>query len=210
MTTTPKPVILTGSTDTRGIVTDAEREHLAQGFGKVMRSMREQHGLTLQQLGDLAGAGKPHLSRLERGERRPSVDLIQAVCRVYAPSEAHQEALAKRLADLAGESLREGAQRKKRRLEAKARREARALFLQQVRTARRHIAELEAAGRPVHPTLRKLASSDLAERVAGPPVAEDPGIKTASRFKSSQDRLAEAQKLQSMSLADLAKHFGDL
>ena len=206
MNTTPKPVILTGSTDTRGVVAGAEQERLASGFGSTLRSMRERNGLTLQQLGDLAGVGKPHLSKLERGERRPSVDLIRAVCRVYGPSDAHREALETRLAELAGESLREGAQRKKRRVEAKARREARAIFKQQVSKTRRHIAQLEAAGRPVPDVLRKMASSELADRIAGHDIPDEPGIKVRGQFKSAQDRLAEAKSMQNMSLVELAKY----
>lgn len=205
MATDPEPVILTGSTDTRGHVTGAEHEHLAKGFGYALRFMREESGMTLQQVGELAGVGCPHLSRLERGERRPSVDLIKAVARVFAPEGPLRDALESRLAGLAGDSLREGAQRKKRRENAKARRQGRALFLQQVRKTRKHIAQLEAAGRPVPEVLRKLADSEVVDRIAGPEPKPEPGIPNAPGFKTPQERLADAKQMQRKSLTELAK-----
>jgi len=103
---------LDGNTDTRGLVDAAERERL-QPFGTEVRAMRKAAGLTQEQLGKLAGIGTTHISRLEQGRRRPSVDAIQALARIIAP-EGTAEAVEQRLARLAGDSLRTGAARRKR------------------------------------------------------------------------------------------------
>ena len=122
---------LDGNTDTRGLVDDAERERL-QPFGTEIRSMRKAAGLTQEQLGKLAGIGVTHISRLEHGRRRPSVDAIKALARVLAP-EGATDAAEQRLARLAGDSLRTGAARRKRQRENKHRRAA----LKQIERARR-------------------------------------------------------------------------
>lgn len=122
---------LDGNTDTRGLVDDTEREHL-QPFGKEVRAMRKAAGLTQEQLGKLAGIGITHISRLEHGRRRPSVDAIKALARVMAP-EGTADAAEQRLARLAGDSLRTGAARRKRQRDNKHRRAA----LKQIERARR-------------------------------------------------------------------------
>jgi len=42
-------------------------------IGHRLRQAREERGLTLDQLSALSGLSKPHLSRLETGERQPSI-----------------------------------------------------------------------------------------------------------------------------------------
>jgi transcriptional regulator with XRE-family HTH domain len=42
-------------------------------IGDTLRATREERGLTLEQASDLSGISKSHLSRLESGERQPSV-----------------------------------------------------------------------------------------------------------------------------------------
>lgn len=113
---------LDGNTDTRGLVSDEERARL-QPFGTSVRTMRKDARLTQEQLGKLAGIGTTHISRLEQGRRRPSVDAIQALARVLAP-EGTTEVVEQRLARLAGDSLRTGAARKKRQRNNKHRRHA--------------------------------------------------------------------------------------
>jgi transcriptional regulator with XRE-family HTH domain len=103
---------LDGNTDTRGLVSDEERVRL-QPFGSNVRTLRKEAGLTQEQLGKLAGIGTTHISRLEQGRRRPSVDAIQALARVLA-RDGTTEAVEQRLARLAGDSLRTGAARRKR------------------------------------------------------------------------------------------------
>ncbi|WP_347885373.1 helix-turn-helix transcriptional regulator [Pseudarthrobacter sp. CC12] len=110
---------------------DTEREHL-QPFGKEVRAMRKAAGLTQEQLGKLAGIGITHISRLEHGRRRPSVDAIKALARVMAP-EGTTDAAEQRMARLAGDSLRTGAARRKRQRDNKHRRAA----LKQIERARR-------------------------------------------------------------------------
>ena len=41
-----------------------------------VRALRQQRGLTLQQLADQAGIGRSYLSRLERGEKAPSIATV--------------------------------------------------------------------------------------------------------------------------------------
>ena len=122
---------LDGNTDTRGLVSDEERERL-RPFGTEVRTMRKAAGLTQEQLGKLAGIGVTHISRLEHGRRRPSVDAIKALARVMAP-EGATEAAEQRLARFAGDSLRTGAARRKRQRDNKHRRAA----LKQIERARR-------------------------------------------------------------------------
>jgi transcriptional regulator with XRE-family HTH domain len=122
---------LDGNTDTRGLVDPEERERL-QPFGNEVRAMRKAAGLTQEQLGKLAGIGVTHISRLEHGRRRPSVDAIKALARVMAP-EGTTDTAEQRLARLAGDSLRTGAARRKRQRDNKHRRAA----LKQIERARR-------------------------------------------------------------------------
>lgn len=49
---------------------DKKRSDL--GFGAVLRSHREEQGLTLAELADRAGLHLQAVARLERGEREPS------------------------------------------------------------------------------------------------------------------------------------------
>ncbi|WP_427130245.1 helix-turn-helix domain-containing protein [Pseudarthrobacter sp. S9] len=111
--------ILDGNTDTRGLVSDEEREHL-QAFGMDVRALRKASGLTQEQLGKLAGIGTTHISRLELGRRRPSIDAIKALARILAPAGT-ADAVEQRLARLAGDSLRTGAARRKRQRDNKHR-----------------------------------------------------------------------------------------
>ena len=45
-------------------------------FGQRLRSARESRGLTLEQVSELAGLSKAHLSRLESGERQASIGAL--------------------------------------------------------------------------------------------------------------------------------------
>ncbi|MFE5837225.1 helix-turn-helix domain-containing protein [Arthrobacter sp. NPDC056493] len=184
--------VLDGNTDTRGLVDDVEREHLATGYGAKVRQLRKGAGLTQAQLGQLAGIGVTHISRLEQGRRRPSVDATKALARVLSPV-LDPTALEQRLAGLAGESLREGAARRKRRQENKHRREAADLIGKQIKRVRRQIAVAESRGLPVSETMRALAGSSLPERLA--PVQDDPGIEGYEPVRSARDRSEEIRDL---------------
>lgn len=50
-------------------------------FAGRLRELRAVSGLTQQQLADRAGLTKDGLSRLERGDRSPSWDTVQALCK---------------------------------------------------------------------------------------------------------------------------------
>ncbi len=164
--------ILDGNTDTRGLVSPEERVQL-QPFGTELRALRKAAGLSQEQLGKLAGIGTTHISRLEQGRRRPSVDAIKALARILAP-ERTTDAVERRLGALAGDSLREGAARRKRRVDNKHRREAAAEIAKHQAKLGRVIARKEMSGLPVNDSLRNLASLDLTARLR--PVEDEPGI----------------------------------
>lgn len=189
---------LDGNTDTRGLVDDAEREHLAAGYGAVVRGLRKRAGLTQVQLGDLAGIGVTHISRLEHGRRRPSVDATKALARVLSP-EPDPTRLEQRLAELCGDSLREGAQRRKRRVENKHRREAVALMTKTTRKMRNHVADLERRGLPVSDSLRSFAEADTIERLKGRSLEDEPGIEGYAPIMSAREAREDIRDLiQSM------------
>ena len=48
-------------------------------FGQRLRHIRQERGLTLNELGDLVGRRAPYLSRLENGKREPTLSLIGAL-----------------------------------------------------------------------------------------------------------------------------------
>jgi transcriptional regulator with XRE-family HTH domain len=186
---------LDGNTDTRGLVSEEEREHL-QPFGADVRTMRKAAGLTQEQLGKLAGIGTTHISRLEQGRRRPSVDAIKALARILAPSGT-ADAVEQRWGTLAGDSLREGAARKKRRVDNKHRKAAAAELTKAQTKMRRLIADKERRGEPVPDILRSLAGHDLSARLG--PLEDEPGITGIQPVRSAVDHRQEARDLiQSM------------
>jgi transcriptional regulator with XRE-family HTH domain len=128
-----------------GSVPDEERERLAGGFGAELHRLRQVTGFSQARTGDLAGLRGDHVGRLERGQRRPSVAAILALCRVLVP-KWEREAAQERLAALAGESLREGAARKKQAQDNKHRRKALAIAQRTAAMMRQQIREKEARG----------------------------------------------------------------
>jgi transcriptional regulator with XRE-family HTH domain len=97
-----------------GEVTGPERDHLANGFGKMLRNMRTTQGFSQTQLKRLAGVTQPYISYLERGLRRPTPDVIEALARALVP-EDQQPYLIQRLTEEAGDSIRESWARQKLR-----------------------------------------------------------------------------------------------
>ena len=53
------------------------------GVGARLKSLRVQHGVTLVALSDLTGISKSTLSRLETGQRRPSLELLLPLAQTY-------------------------------------------------------------------------------------------------------------------------------
>jgi transcriptional regulator with XRE-family HTH domain len=47
-----------------------------RALGDRLRAAREARGLTLEQVSEVTGVSRPHLSRLESGERQPSVGIL--------------------------------------------------------------------------------------------------------------------------------------
>ena len=183
--------ILNGNTDTRGLVSEVEREHL-QAFGTDLRTMRKAAGLTQERLGKLCGIGTTHLSRLEQGRRRPSVDAIKALARVLAPVGT-ADAVEQRWGTLAGDSLREGAARKKRRVDNKNRKEAVADLTKSAAKMKRLIADKERRGQPVSDVLRRLAALGISARLQ--PGEDEPGITGIEPPRSARDAREEVRDL---------------
>lgn len=50
-------------------------------LGKFIREQRENSRLTLRKLSETAGVSFPYLSQIERGMRRPSADMLQAIAK---------------------------------------------------------------------------------------------------------------------------------
>ena len=51
-----------------------------------LRELRSERGLTLSALAEQTGISAPHLSRLEKGERQPSIGSLFQIARVYGVS----------------------------------------------------------------------------------------------------------------------------
>jgi transcriptional regulator with XRE-family HTH domain len=58
-----------------------ERKHIAQAFGRVLRELRIEAGLTQEKLGFEAGLERVYVSLLERGQRSPSLVVILDVAK---------------------------------------------------------------------------------------------------------------------------------
>ncbi|MCA4132945.1 helix-turn-helix transcriptional regulator [Arthrobacter sp. M4] len=163
---------LNGNTDTRGLVPAEERERL-RPFGDEVRAMRKALSLSQEQLGKLAGIGTTHISRLEQARRRPSVDAIKALARILSPA-SETDAVERRLAALAGDSLRTGAARRKRQTDNKHRVAA----LREIERTNRKLKTLRASrsgGRDLSGLVQ--AEEAIAARLRAEIVAEAPGIR---------------------------------
>lgn len=61
----------------------------AEIVGNVLRGYREKRKLSQEVVSGLAGIGRSHLSAIERGERRPTMDTFFKICQAMQcrPSE---------------------------------------------------------------------------------------------------------------------------
>ncbi len=61
----------------------------AEIVGRVLQRYREKRNLSQEVVSGLAGIGRSHLSAIERGERRPTMDTFYKICEAmqYKPSE---------------------------------------------------------------------------------------------------------------------------
>ncbi|HVL89250.1 MAG TPA: helix-turn-helix transcriptional regulator [Actinomycetota bacterium] len=57
-----------------------------QQLGKFIRDQRRTASLSLRKLSSLAGVSNPYLSQIERGLRRPSADILQAIAKALSIS----------------------------------------------------------------------------------------------------------------------------
>lgn len=55
-------------------------------LGSYLREQRQQAELSLRQVADLAGISNPYLSQIERGLKRPSAEILQALAKGLAIS----------------------------------------------------------------------------------------------------------------------------
>lgn len=58
----------------------------ADGLGGYLRHQREAAKLSLRQLARVAGVSNPYLSQIERGLRKPSAEILQAIARALGIS----------------------------------------------------------------------------------------------------------------------------
>ena len=57
-------------------------------FGRRLRHLRREAGLTLKELGRVVGKGAPYLSQIETGRREPTLTLINALGAALSVSPA--------------------------------------------------------------------------------------------------------------------------
>lgn len=67
-------------------VTDGAATDIDQWVARRLRELRRQRGITLSALAEQVGLSAPHLSRLEKGERQPSIGTLLQIARVYGVS----------------------------------------------------------------------------------------------------------------------------
>ena len=71
--------------------------------GRVIQQFREERGVSQEVMSGLAGIGRTHLSAIERGERRPTMDTFFKICEAMnvCPSTVMAK-IEEELADLTG------------------------------------------------------------------------------------------------------------
>jgi transcriptional regulator with XRE-family HTH domain len=69
------------------------RKHIAQAFGRVLKELRLEAGLTQEQLGFEAGLERIYVSLLERGQRSPSLVVILDLAKALGTSASQMVAL---------------------------------------------------------------------------------------------------------------------
>jgi transcriptional regulator with XRE-family HTH domain len=70
--------VMAGVADVRAAITEA-----LDGVGSRLKRLRTQRGVTLTRVADMTGISKSTLSRLENGERRPSLELLLPLAHAY-------------------------------------------------------------------------------------------------------------------------------
>ncbi|MDM8531828.1 helix-turn-helix transcriptional regulator [Anaerolineales bacterium HSG25] len=52
-------------------------------FGEKLHTLRQQHGMTVIELGDMLGVGNSFVVRIEKGQRKPPTGFILGVSRIF-------------------------------------------------------------------------------------------------------------------------------
>mgnify|MGYP003592929534 CR=1 FL=1 len=76
---------------------------LAITFGRVLRDLRKQAGLTQEQLGFEAELERNYISMLERGERQPTLTTLVKLARPLQSKASHMVALVEMATDTTAE-----------------------------------------------------------------------------------------------------------
>jgi len=68
------------------------KKDLNKALGKVLKELREQKGMSQQELGDYSDVDRSFISRIERGIGTPSVSVVFKICALLEvkPSEFFQ------------------------------------------------------------------------------------------------------------------------
>jgi transcriptional regulator with XRE-family HTH domain len=87
---------LIGHADDRGVVSGAERDQLAAGFGRRIAELRALRRMTQAEAAKRARISQGFWSHLEHGRRRPSADLVALLALVLAdpPRDHHRDVAA--------------------------------------------------------------------------------------------------------------------
>ena len=56
------------------------RQSLSIKFGQRVRSVREAQGVTQEKLAELAEVDRTYVSMIERGKRRPTLEVAERIC----------------------------------------------------------------------------------------------------------------------------------
>lgn len=141
----PKPFRSPHLIGSPGEVTGDERDFLANGFGAQLKQLRLTRKLNQRETAGMSGISHVYLSRLERGHRRPTIDVVEALVSVLAPHD--HDAVRDHFVELAGDSLRESAQRRRTRRESRKALRYIAQTKREIATNQGRVARLRAAGR---------------------------------------------------------------
>lgn len=134
--------------DLRGVVYEPERTFLAEGLGKELRRLRTRAGLKQSDVARLCGMVEETVQRFETGHRRPTIHALGTLARMLAPADSENAVMAK-LVELAGDSARTGAERKRYLASNLRTRNTMALLDRDREKLRKLVAEYTARGRPV-------------------------------------------------------------
>lgn len=56
---------------------------MADRLGEKLHRLREQHGLTSRALGEILDVGSSHIIKIEKGHKRPSIELVERIARYF-------------------------------------------------------------------------------------------------------------------------------